>query len=73
MITETYLEYLCLNSILDGYMCANELTLGRPDDCEFWYANNTKGRLHLHKLKDRVTKLQKELLENYVIDIDSKE
>lgn len=72
MTTEKYLEYLCLNSILNDWLYMGELAKNRSDICTLWYANNTEGKLELNKLKNRVTELQKELLENYVIDPDAK-
>lgn len=73
MINERYLEYLALDSILQGYMSSIELNMNRPRECTIWYADNTSGVLDLHKLKKRVTELQKEFLEPYVIDSTSKE
>lgn len=73
MINERYLEYLALDSVLQGYMSAAELTIGRPRECTIWYADNTPEVIDLHRLKKRVTELQKEFLEPYVIDSTSKE
>ena len=73
MINECYLEYLALDSILQSYMSAEELTKNRPRECTMWYANNTQEKIDLTKLKDRITKLQKEFLEPYIINSTSKE
>lgn len=54
-------------------MSAAELTIGRPRECTIWYADNTPEVIDLHRLKKRVTELQKEFLEPYVIDSTSKE
>ena len=66
MINERYLEYLALDSILQGYVdvkCLNE-------EC---YLLNNHMQIDLDKLKNRVIELQKEFLEPYAINSDSKE
>ena len=69
MINERYLEYLALDSILQGYVSLQEWNANRPDICEtFCYADGTKAKISLNKLKARITMLQKEFLQKYVID-----
>jgi hypothetical protein len=73
MTVEHYLEYLALESILDNYIYSQYTAKGSPTYCEFWFANNScKDNLdqdivlNLKKLKNRITELQKELLEDYI-------
>ena len=60
MINERYLEYLALDSILQGYVDVS-------------YFLNNHMQIDLDKLKNRVIELQKEFLEPYAINSDSKE
>ena len=74
MINERYLEYLALDSIMQGWMSSVEFNLNRPDVCEtFWFADGTKAPILLNKLKARITELQKEFLSPYIIDSTSNE
>lgn len=75
MCPEHYLEYLCLDSIMQGWMSSAEFTLNRPEICEtFWFADGTKQPLNLSKLKNRITELQKMFLKDYLCnDSTSKE
>ena len=65
MINERYLEYLALRSILPTYDNSAEYNVR--------YANHTSIKINIVKLRDRLTELQKEVLEPYVIDSNSKE
>ena len=60
MINERYLEYLALDSILQGCVDVS-------------YFLNNHMQIDLDKLKNRVIELQKEFLEPYAINSDSKE
>lgn len=67
MCPEHYLEYLCLNSIMQGWMGSIEFCNNRPEICEaFWFADGTRQPLNLTKLKARITELQKMFLEEYL-------
>jgi hypothetical protein len=65
MTNERYLEYLALDSILQGYLYPSELTAGRPDKCEFYFADGTFAFINVNQLKERVAMLQKEFMEDY--------
>lgn len=67
MTNESYLHYLALDSILQGYM-STEYFNNNYEEARIWYANNEKAIINLKKLKDDVTKMQKEILHDYVID-----
>lgn len=66
MVNEHYLEYLALDSILQGYMSFDSLSKN-PKNNKGWYADGTKFIVDLDKLKERVTELQKRFLKDYVI------
>lgn len=71
MIPEKYLEYLALDSILQGYMsssCLNDYS----QDTEV-YLPYDHMHIDLKKLKSRLVELQKEFLEPYVLNNTSKE
>ena len=73
MIPEKYLEYLALDSIMQGWMDFTEFG-NKSEVCNtFRYADGTNVPINLYKLKDRITELQKEFLEEYVIDSTSKD
>lgn len=70
MTNERYLEYLALDSIMQGYVdvrCFNDYY---HEEC---YLLNNHMQIDLDKLKNRIIELQKEFLEPYVIDTNSKE
>ena len=63
MNKEEYLEYLCLDSILQGYVTtayANTFC----DDAECILLNRHM-KINLKKLRERVIELQKKLLKDY--------
>lgn len=63
-----YLEYLVLDSIIQGYTSCLEFNHNRPEICEtFWFADGTKQSLDLTKLKNRITELQKMFLKEYLV------
>ena len=70
MINERYLEYLALDSILQGYVEVQCLNDYYKEKC---YLLNNHMQIELDKLKQRVIELQKEFLEPYVITNTSKE
>lgn len=70
MVNERYLEYLALDSILQGYLEIRCLNDYYHDEC---YLLNNHMQIDLDKLKARVIELQKEFLAPYVIDSNSKE
>lgn len=70
MINERYLEYLALDSILQGYVEVQCLNDHYKEKC---YLLNNHMQIDLDKLKQRVIELQKEFLEPYVIINTSKE
>ncbi len=71
MIKERYLEYLALDTILNHYM--SDYSRNEPK-CNLYLANNKCIVLDTKKLRARVTKLQKEFLEEYIcINSTSKE
>lgn len=70
MINERYLEYLALDSILQGYVEVQCLNDYYKEKC---YLLNNHMQIDLDKLKQRVIELQKEFLEPYVITNTSKE
>lgn len=73
MIPERYLEYLALDSILQGYMecsCLNDYST--VDEVYIPWGKNIK--IDVNKLKRRVRELQLEFLKEYICtDSDSKE
>lgn len=66
MVNEHYLEYLALDSILQGYMNSDSLIKNSKNN-KGWYADGTRFVVDLEKLKERVTELQKRFLKDYVI------
>lgn len=67
MSINDYLEYLALDSILQGWMSSVEFNLNRPEICEtFHFADGTKQPLNLKRLKARVTELQRSFLTEYM-------
>jgi hypothetical protein len=60
MVNEHYLEYLALTSMLHTNI--NE------SSNDFLYSDGEKGCLNLIKLKERISKLQKDILEDYLIE-----
>lgn len=70
MIPERYLEYLALDSILQGYINVQCLNDYYHEEC---YLLNNHMQIDLDKLKKRIIELQKEFLEPYVLTKASKE
>ncbi len=67
MVADRYLEYFALDSILQGYMCSSSMTLNSKDK-EVWLANGSTIDIDLNAMKNRMTKIQLEILEPYVIN-----
>ena len=72
MIIERYLEYLALNTILNDYMYISDYSKNEPI-CEIYLADKKPIVLNARKLRERITKIQKEFLEPYALDSTSKE
>lgn len=68
MVNERYLEYLALDSILQGYIEVKCLNDYYKDEC---YLLNNHMQVDLDKIKKRVIELQKEFLAPYVIESTS--
>lgn len=66
MIADRYLEYFALDSILQGYMSSAAMSLNSNKN-EVWLANGSTININLDAMKDRMTKIQLEILEPYVI------
>lgn len=64
MKIEEYLEYLCLDSILQGYVTSNYAnTYCNEEYCSL--LNDGKININIRKLRARVAELQKKLLQDY--------
>lgn len=70
MINERYLEYLALDSIMQGYVSAEYFNDYYYEEC---YLLNNHMKIDINKVKKRIIELQKEFLKDYVLDTDSKE
>lgn len=64
MTNERYLEYLALDSIIQGYVDYYR------EEC---YLLNSHMKIDLDKIKKRIIELQKEFLEPYALTDTSKE
>lgn len=72
MTNERYLKYLALNTILMDYMYMCDYSKNKSE-CEIYLADNQPVKINAKKLRADVIELQKEFLEPYVIESDSKE
>lgn len=63
MSKEEYLEYLCLDSILQGYVTSSySNTFCDEDECILL---NNHMKINIKKLRARVIELQKKMLKEY--------
>lgn len=70
MTNERYLEYLALDSIIQGYVEVQCLNDYYREEC---YLFNNHMKVDLDKIKKRIIELQKEFLEPYALTDTSKE
>lgn len=63
MSKEEYLEYLCLDSILQGYVTSDHTNT--YDHSEYCCLLNNHMKIDIQKLRARVIELQKKLLKDY--------
>lgn len=67
MTNEAYLEYLTLREFMNCNISIDWENLNSEQD-KGWYSDNTPFKFDLHKVKERLTELEKIIIKPYVID-----